>query len=293
MPQTIGEKMTMAKSLVESGLMPPALNTAQKVFVSLQWGHELGLSPMVAVNSIAVINNKPTLSADIMYALVRASPEYGGSEWVSMDANKAEVKITRKSAAGSETFRGYFDMKMAVEAGLASKPVWKACPARMLKHRALSYALRDAFPDVLAGIYTPEEMYSAKGDDVYRNVTPEAPETSDITQNETTDVEGKSVVETATIVNWFSQNGVSAWMIERYIKHRIEEMTEADMKELSRVAHAISAGDPIDDYFEVEKAPEDVVKTAAKPAAMPKTTPYSVAATTSTKEAGNGILINS
>jgi hypothetical protein len=28
----------------------------------------------------------------------------------------------------------------------------------MLKHRALAYAPRDAFPDVLAGVYTPEEM---------------------------------------------------------------------------------------------------------------------------------------
>jgi hypothetical protein len=40
----------------------------------------------------------------------------------------------------------------------------------MLKHRALSFALRDAFPDVLAGIYTPDEMREAADGDM-RDVT--------------------------------------------------------------------------------------------------------------------------
>jgi hypothetical protein len=36
----------------------------------------------------------------------------------------------------------------------------------MLKHRALAYALRDAFPDALAGIFTPEELDVAEMRDV-------------------------------------------------------------------------------------------------------------------------------
>ena len=85
MPQTFDGKFQMAQVLAQSGLLPTGLNTPQKVCVALEWGHELQLSPMVAVNNIAVINGKPTLSADIMAAVVKRSPEYGGIKWLQQD----------------------------------------------------------------------------------------------------------------------------------------------------------------------------------------------------------------
>ena len=55
MPQTQAEKYEMASVLCKSGLIPSGLNSPEKVFVALQWGHELGLSPMVAVKAFARI----------------------------------------------------------------------------------------------------------------------------------------------------------------------------------------------------------------------------------------------
>lgn len=170
MPVAMSDKLALADTLAKSGLVPSALKTKEQVFVSLQWGHELGLSPMVAVNNIAVINGKPTLGADIQYALVRAHSEYAGIKWLRQDAEVAECEVSRNNGRFTETFRGYFDMKMATAAGLNGKDNWKKYPARMLKHRAQSFALRDAFPDVLAGVYTPEEMNEAEP----RNITNEA-----------------------------------------------------------------------------------------------------------------------
>lgn len=170
MPVAMNDKLALADTLAKSGLVPSALKTKEQVFVSLQWGHELGLSPMVAVNNIAVINGKPTLGADIQYALVRAHSEYAGIKWLRQDAEVAECEVSRNNGKFTETFRGYFDMKMAAAAGLNGKDNWKKYPARMLKHRAQSFALRDAFPDVLAGVYTPEEMTEVEP----RNITAEA-----------------------------------------------------------------------------------------------------------------------
>jgi hypothetical protein len=164
MPQGIDGKMQLAQILAKSGLVPSGLKTAEQVFVALEWGHELGLSPMVAINSIAIINGRPTMSADIMHSLARRCPEYGGATWTRQDAHAAEVVLVRKSDGFTEKYTGYFDIDMARKAGLTGKDVWVKYPARMLKHRALGYALRDAFPDVLAGIYTPEEMNGAERD---------------------------------------------------------------------------------------------------------------------------------
>lgn len=177
MPQTQAEKYEMAGVLCKSGLIPQGLNTPEKVFVALQWGHELGLSPMVAVNNVAVINGKPTLSADIMSAVVKRSPEYGGIKWIEMSDTKAECEITRVLPNGEkEVQRSCFTMDDAVKAGLAGRDVWKKYPRRMLKHRCLSYGLKDVFPDLLAGLYDPEEMESVSSDKTTttteRNVTP-------------------------------------------------------------------------------------------------------------------------
>ena len=171
MPESFNNKMIMAKALCASGLMPNGMNTPEKVCVALQWGYELGLSPMVAVNNIAVINGKPTLSADMLHAIARRSPEYGGCKWIVQDDKKAECIIYRKTAAYTEEVKGLYTIEMAQAAGLMSKDNWKKYPQRMLKHRALSYALRDAFPDLLAGFYTPEEMTGVK-DTEPRNITP-------------------------------------------------------------------------------------------------------------------------
>lgn len=178
MPQTQEAKFQMASVLAKSGLIPQGLNTPEKVFVALQWGHELGLSPMVAVNNVAVINGKPTLSADIMSAVVKRSPEYGGIKWIEMSDKKAECEITRILPNGEkEVQRSCFTIEDAQNAGLAGRDVWKKYPKRMLKHRCLSYGLKDMFPDLLAGLYDPEEMESVQSDNTRttneRNITPE------------------------------------------------------------------------------------------------------------------------
>ena len=173
MPQTQAEKYEMASVLCKSGLIPSGLNSPEKVFVALQWGHELGLSPMVAVNNVAVINGKPTLSADIMSAIVKRSPEYGGIEWVEMSNKKAECKITRILPNGEkETQTSSFSIEDAEKAGLLGKDVWKKYTKRMLKHRCLSSGLKDMFPDLLAGLYDPEEMESIQPTTTEKNITP-------------------------------------------------------------------------------------------------------------------------
>jgi len=173
MPQTIDGKIKLAGIFAQSGLMPSNVKTVQQVFVSLYWGHELGLLPMTAITNINVVNGRPVLSTDISHALVRNNPEYAGCEWKRQDSEAAHTVITRKSKNGiTEKFIGYFDIEMAKRAGLLNKDNWRHYPERMLKKRALSFALRDAFPDVLAGIYDPDEIDSNPID-----ITPIASET--------------------------------------------------------------------------------------------------------------------
>lgn len=212
MPRTFNEKYQMSQVLAKSGLIPAGLNTPEKVCVALEWGHELQLSPMVAVNNIAVINGKPTLSADIMAAVVKHSPEFGGIKWIQQDDKVAECIITRKTANYTEETHSRFTFDDAVQAGLTNREVWKKYTKRMLKHRCLSYGLRDAFPDILAGLYSPEEMESVVKTDTERNITKEATASF---QHET-QTEEKPVVEPAIDYAFEEARSFLASTIQKY-----------------------------------------------------------------------------
>lgn len=154
----MGELNTVAMTVAKSGLF--GAKTPEQAFVAIATGMELGLKPMQSLRNIVVVQGRPTFSADGGFAVVRNHPEYGGIVWDKCDATEARCRITRVSKGGAlkEEFVGAFTMKDAAAAGLANKDNWKHYPARMLRARALSYACRDAFPDVLNGLYAPDEI---------------------------------------------------------------------------------------------------------------------------------------
>jgi hypothetical protein len=154
----MGELNSVALTVAKSGLF--GAKTPEQAFVAIATGMELGLKPMQALRNIVVVQGRPTFSADGGFAVVRNHPEYGGIRWEKQDDKEARCVITRISKGGQlkEEFPGSFTIKEAATAGLANKDNWKNYPARMLRARALSYACRDAFPDVLNGLYTPDEI---------------------------------------------------------------------------------------------------------------------------------------
>lgn len=131
------------------------------VMVALQMGAEVGLSPMQAIQNIAVINGKPCLWGDGALAVVMASPNYQHhKEWITGDIKDetltAHCLIKRR---GSDDYTYSFSMQDAKKAGLWGKPgVWQQYPNRMLQNRARGFALRDKFADALRGINIREEV---------------------------------------------------------------------------------------------------------------------------------------
>jgi hypothetical protein len=124
------------------------------VLVAIQWGMELGLQPMQAMQSIAVINGRPSLWGDAMLALVKAHPAF---EWIKEDCDGNIATCTVKRRGEPEVTQS-FSLEEAKKAGLTGKQgPWTQYPKRMLQMRARGFALRDAFPDALRGVISAEE----------------------------------------------------------------------------------------------------------------------------------------
>lgn len=152
--------LEQADMFVRSGLLPRGIDTAQKVVVIMTMGRELGIAPWAALNGINVIQGKPTISPQLMLALINRSGEAMDiqiDDPETIAKNKAcAVTMTR---ADRSSHTEIFTMNMAQAMGLSNKDNWKKQPANMLKWRAIAACARVVFPDVLAGFtYTPEEI---------------------------------------------------------------------------------------------------------------------------------------
>lgn len=158
--QTMDDAMRFGKLLAESEFPPKDFKgKPASCVLAIQHGAEIGLGPMQAIQSIAVINGRPSIWGDAALALVMASPvcEYV-KETIDGEADQAVATCIAKRKGYPEPVVSKFSMADAKRAGLAGKQgPWSQYPKRMLQLRARGFALRDAFPDVLKGLVTTEE----------------------------------------------------------------------------------------------------------------------------------------
>ncbi len=156
-PANLHEALEMAGVLCKSSLIPKDFQgNAGNVLVAIQWGMELGLAPMQALQSIAVINGRPSLWGDAVIALCKAHPV---CEWVrEYEEDGVAVCVTQRRG-DPEPVERRFSMDDAKRAGLLGKAgPWTQYPRRMLQMRARSWCLRDAYPDLLRGMAVAEEQ---------------------------------------------------------------------------------------------------------------------------------------
>lgn len=191
--------MNMARTLARSQIVPSAFrDKPDDVFAAIQMGAELGFQPMQSLNAISMIQGNATLKGQTMLSLVRAK------------VPRSIIKITKEGdviscyAARSEEdaknglgYTAEWSKEKAVKAKFAVKwdkdlkkfvlkDNWENQPETMSRWRAVSEALRVIFPDILMGLYTPEEI-----EDTYQ----ERPENNEHRRsaNEATEVFSKPI----------------------------------------------------------------------------------------------------
>lgn len=156
-PTTIEEVFRLATAVAKSGLAPSTLRTAEAITVAVMHGMELGLPPMMSLNSIAVVNGRPTVYGAAIPALLLARG-FKIDEFMdgADDARGATCRVIRPDGTKIER---RFTVHDAKTAGLWGKVgPWKQYPDRMLQMRARGYAARDGAADVLSGLYVAEEL---------------------------------------------------------------------------------------------------------------------------------------
>ncbi|WP_410652079.1 hypothetical protein [Amycolatopsis sp. cmx-4-54] len=157
-------------ALAQSSLLPKDLiGKPSNVLAIILYGQQLALTPMQSIQSIYVVNGRPSMSGQLWLSKVR---EAGHKAFVPCadcgEANGDHAKnalghrykpdhdphhctVTIVRGDDGETHTETFTWDEAVAAKLTNKDVWKSYPKRMLLWRAVSNCATIICPEVALG----------------------------------------------------------------------------------------------------------------------------------------------
>lgn len=145
-----------ARILMKSGFLPAAVNTEEKAIAIALKGRELGIPFMQALAHINIIQGKPTVSSELMLALIFKNCPGAVINYPKSDDKICTIEAKRP---GGKPALFSYSVDEARTAGLLGKDSWKKYPAAMLRARTVAIVARALFPDAIMGCsYIPEEL---------------------------------------------------------------------------------------------------------------------------------------
>jgi hypothetical protein len=163
----------VADGLFKSGMFPNAKN-AFGAYAIVQYGHELGIPPMMALKNINIISGQLACNAQLMLSMAMSR---GVTYRVIKETDKgAEIEFKR----GEITYLASFSEEDAKAAGLTGKDNWKKYARDMYFWRAAAKGIRRISPDAVLGLYTKDEISNGEIIDVAPKSAMTTPEKEEV-----------------------------------------------------------------------------------------------------------------
>lgn len=156
-PANIGELYRLAESAAASKFFGAAGTPEQGLMIMLA-GRDLGFSYTQSLRAFQVIKGKPSLSADAMVAVCLSRKDL--CEYFTCTAKSAASVTWETKRVGSPASSETFTIEDAKKAGLLND-MYQKYPTRMLSARCKAFLARDVYPELLMGLYDPDELQPA------------------------------------------------------------------------------------------------------------------------------------
>ncbi len=159
----------VGESLFKSGLFPNVKNPFG-AYAIVQYGHELGIGPMTALQTMAIISGKICMAGQMMLSIALKN---GVSYRILKDSDEeCQVSFKRDTLE----YTSSFSIKEAKQAGIwRAQSGWEKFPRDMLFWRTVTRGLRRVAPDVILGLYAIEEIKDAPSLDAKVEEVPQEP----------------------------------------------------------------------------------------------------------------------
>lgn len=233
---SIGECFDLSDRLAGGKLLPAELrDRPADILLTLLHGRELGLEPGTAIRAIHIIEGKPSLSADLMVALVLRSGL--AVKFTCTESTDQSVTYTT-TRHGDAPQSCTWTMADAKRAGLAGKGNWTKYPRQMLGARARAELARRVYPDVLSGCYTPEELGSNAIDAEWTEPPARAPDISPAAEVEPVDIveDAREIIAAAATTDELQALAPRLGQLQGQARDDARELYGARMAELRKGA---------------------------------------------------------
>lgn len=165
-PQQPKTMLEFAEALFKSGMFPQA-KSPYGVLAIIEYGRELGIPPVVALQNMAELKGRICISAQLLLALALQK----GVSYRILESTDKVCKIEFRR--GDRVYISTFTLEEAQRIGLTTKDSWKNYPSDMLFARCVSRGIKRIAPDVGLGITTFEEMEGVQIEEIDEKFTEE------------------------------------------------------------------------------------------------------------------------
>jgi hypothetical protein len=150
--------MEQGTELIKSGFLPSSIKTPAQAIAVILTGRELGIGMMESFRGIDIIEGKPAIKPQLMLSLIYNSGVLSAIDIDSKD-DRCIVSMSRK---GLTPVTVSFGIPEATKLNLMWKDNYKKQAKNMFRWRAIAACARIVCPDVIGGLYMPEELENAE-----------------------------------------------------------------------------------------------------------------------------------
>lgn len=154
---TFDDMIAMGDKLVRTGFLPDHVKTGAQAAAIIATGRELGMPPMRALRSLAIVKGKVIEYADSQLARFKA--DGGHSKFVTLDEKTAKLWLRHPNG---DEHTEEFSLADAQKAGLLSSGMYGKFAKAMLRSRAITAGLKSLGWEGAVGAYDPDEIPEAR-----------------------------------------------------------------------------------------------------------------------------------
>lgn len=165
----------LADKLFAAGIFAPEVTSVERAFAVILAGDELGFAPVTSARLFAFVKNKLSLTADAQIGLCTRQRDV--CEYFRVVESSATRAVYETRRAGSpEPTRLEYTIEQARTAGLVKGSTWTGHPAAMLRARCGAALARAVYPDLVGGMYDPDEADEIRRSDAPAQLPAEVPQ---------------------------------------------------------------------------------------------------------------------
>mgnify|MGYP006988857221 CR=1 FL=1 len=153
--------LTLAKSFARSPLVPKEFQGNEgSCLIAIDMAARCKMSPLMVMQNIYIVYNKPSWSSKFIIALINQSKRYSTSLQFAFNDNGTSCYAWAKTYDNEVVKGPVITLEMAKKEGWYSKngSKWQTMPELMLRYRAASFFGNTNCSDLLMGIPSTDEV---------------------------------------------------------------------------------------------------------------------------------------